>query len=307
MKKRFLLILSFIFFFLVTPAGVQAQTSRFGEMLGKQPVSKFGLLLAEELIPTPTPDLKALVQERVLGVKAKLDSQPKKLTVAVLGDSMVDVLQPDLPQLRAALRRDFPDTDLRLYNFGVGASNLEYASYRLANDYDYLGKSYPSVLSIKADILVLESFAYNNFGDSQRGLDKQWLLLGEIITKTEKLSPNTKIILAAAIAPNSTVYGDGIDGVDWPLDQKAARTTTVKKYLENLTNFANSQGYPLADAYHSSLPAIRLEPSGDWQAGMDAGGEGKLIYINAGDHLHPSGPGGELFCQEVAEEINKMY
>jgi len=285
-------ILSFVFFFLATPAGVRAETSRFGEMLGREPVSKFGLLLAEELTPTPTPDLKALVQERVLGVKAKLDSQPKKLTVAVLGDSMVDVLQPDLPQLRAALRKDFPGTDLRLYNFGVGASNLEYASYRLIHDYVYLGKHFPSVLSVKPDILVLESFAYNNFGDSQDGLDKQWLLLGEIITKTKKLSPNTKVILAATIAPNSAVYGDGIDGIDWPSDQKAARAATVKKYLENLINFANSQGYPLADAYHPST---------------DTKGEGKLVYINAGDHLHPSGPGGELFCQKLAEVISKMY
>ena len=76
------------------------------------------------------------------------------------------------------------------------------------------------------------------------------------------------------------------------MDQKLTRAQTVRSYLENMINFANSQGYSLADAYHLSL---------------DKNGEGKLEYISAADYLHPSGPGGVLFCNQVAKEIFKIY
>lgn len=284
MKKKILLFLLVIF--LVRPLRVEA-VSGFGRLMGKtrletKLVSRFGQLISSQI--------EKVVEKvsRALGV----DRASSILTVALLGDSMTDVLQPDLPQLKEALGKRFPGTKFKLYNFGVGASNMEYGLYRLTNEYDYLGKHFPSVLSVGPDVLVIESFAYNNFGDTKKGLDKQWLLLGEITTKVKELSPKTKIVLAAAIAPNSSVYGDGIDGIDWPLDQKKARVATVKRYLENLINFAHSQKYPLADAYHQS---------------MDSHGEGKLKYISTADHVHPSGPGGVLFCQQVAETVRSLY
>jgi len=272
--------------FLIRPLGAGA-VGGFGRLLGEEAsgisvFSRFGALInyqAERIVKRVS---------RALGIK----KDPRFLTVALLGDSMIDVLQPDLPQLREALRKRFPKTEFRLYNFGVGATNMEYALHRLTHEYDYQGRHFPSVLSVKPDVLVIESFAYNNFGDSQEGLDKQWLLLGEMTSRIKKLSPKTKIVLGAAIAPNSSVYGDGINGIDWPPDQKRARTITVKKYLENLINFAHSQGYPLADAYHPS---------------MDKNGEGELEYISSADHLHPSGPGKELFCRKAAEAIRSLW
>jgi hypothetical protein len=293
--KRIIAQLAFIILVSgLVPSKIWAQTSRFGLLIRQeaidysktsQPLTRLGKLL-QQSSPTPSPS----AEPQILGDKNTPAS--RKLTVAVLGDSMVDVLQPELPQLREALKKYFPETELKLYNFGVGATNLEYARYRLTNEYDYLGKRYPSVLSVKPDVLVIESFAYNNFGDSQEGLDKQWLLLAEIISQTKKLSPKTRIILAATIAPNSQVYGEGIAGIDWSAEEKKERSQTVKKYLENLIHFAQSQNYPLADAYHPS---------------MDKNGEGKLVYINAADHLHPSGPGGQLFCRQVAETIKSLF
>lgn len=290
MKKLAYIIAFLIGFGIGWPLVAKAE-SQFGKLLAEPEtqVSQFRRLLENE-IATPTP-IPASVDDnsgQVLG--AVDDSKPSKseLTIAVLGDSMVDVLQPDLPQLQPALEEYFPKTKLELFNFGVGASDLEYAVQRLTEDYVYLGSKYPAVLSVKPDVLVIESFAYNNFGYGKQGLDKQWLLIGDIITKTKELSPNTKIVLAAAIAPNSTIYGQGIDGIEWNQAERLVRADTVKEYLENIINFAHSQGYPIADAYHPSL---------------DAYGEGKPVYINAQDHLHPSGPGGELFCQKVAEAI----
>jgi len=293
--KKLVYISAFLVGFIISwPFIVQAQ-SRFGELLIDKDaqVSQFRRLLEDQVsTPTPTPDLE-LEEETEGEVLGAADSQEteSELTVAVLGDSMVDVLQPDLPQLESALKSYYPNTTFELFNFGVGASDLEYAVQRLTNEYEYLGSKYPSVLSVQPDVLVLESFAYNNFGYGQEGLDKQWLLIGEIITKTETLSPDTKIVLASTIAPNSTVYGKGIDGIQWNQAERLVRTETVKEYLQNIVNFATSQDYPLADAYHASL---------------DGYGEGKPVYINAQDNLHPSGPGGELFCQKVAEAITRL-
>ena len=295
MKKSIFIFL--FLFFLLNSRIAFARPTMFGRLLGEKVsptviLSPLGRLMEfldkKEVSPAPTLDKSG----EVLGFSINKNFTPAVLTVAMLGDSMIDVLWESLPQLRTALEKYFPDTKLNLYNFGVGASNIEYASFRLTQGYQYMGKSFPSVLSIKPDVLVLESFAYNNFGDNQKGLDKQWLLIAEIIEKTKRISPKTKIVLASTIAPNSAVYGDGIDGIDWPLDQKKTRATTVKKYLENMINFAVSQGYPLADAYHSS---------------MDVNGEGKLEYISASDNLHLSGPGGVLFCNKVAETISSLW
>jgi hypothetical protein len=269
------------------PLAVRAQI-RFSDLLVDKnaQVNQFRRLLENE-VPTPTPEPK--MNGQALGSMANKSKQV--LTIAVLGDSMIDVLQPELPQLRSALESYFPETKFELFNFGVGASDLEYAVERLTNEYEYLGSKYPSVLSVEPDILVLESFAYNNFGYGQEGLDKQWLLISDIITQIEKISPDTKIVLSATIAPNSTIYGKGIDGINWNQAERLVRTEAVKDYLENIINYAGSQGYLLADAYTPSL---------------DAYGEGKPVYINSKDNLHPSGPGGELYCRKVAETIAEL-
>ncbi|MFH1705856.1 MAG: SGNH/GDSL hydrolase family protein [Patescibacteria group bacterium] len=289
-KKGFFII--FLLSFLL-PRPAWAQMSMFGRLLregfGQETIlSRFGRLLdflnGQERDEKESPVLTA----EVLGVTVPIP----ELTVAVLGDSMVDVLRQSLPQLRTALENHFPKTKLNLYNFGVGATDMEYALFRLTNGYRYMSGSYSSVLSVNPDVLVLESFAYNNFGDSQEGLDKQWLLIAGIIDQVKKVSSKTEIVLASTIAPNSSVYGDGIDGIGWPPDQKRARAETVKKYLQNMVNFAASEGYPLADAYHSS---------------MDENGQGKLEYISTADHLHLSGPGGVLFCQKVADTIRGLW
>ena len=247
---------------------------------------KFAVLLAQN--PQP----------KVLGTETTQEEEKEKsessritgtYTIALIGDSMIDVMQPDLPQLEAALKKYYPQTQFKLLNYGVGASNIEYGLTRLTKEYTYLGREFPALLSQNPDIIVIESFAYNHWENNQAGLDRQWLALGGII-QTIKNQSQAKIILAATIAPNENTLCNGIDGINLPPDQKKEKAQTIKKYLNNLINFANSQNYPLADAYHSSL---------------DENENGKGVYINEGDHLHPSGPGGELFAEKIAEAIFK--
>lgn len=216
-----------------------------------------------------------------------LKSEIYTTTIAVLGDSMIDTLGLDIPQLQTAISKYFPQKKVKILNYGVGASNIEYALYRLTNNYEYLGKKYDSLISQNPDIIIIESFAYNNFGNSQSGIDKQWLNLGSITTIIKSKLPQTKIILAATIAPNSITFGNGIVNTNFTALDKIEQTNTIKLYLQNLINFATSKKYPLADAYHLSL----------------INNEGNPDFINTTDYLHPSTLGGEFFCDTIAKTI----
>jgi lysophospholipase L1-like esterase len=102
--------------------------------------------------------------------------------------------------------------------------------------------------------------------------------------------PHAKIIIAATIAPNATRFGDGAPGLSFSILDKWQRVTTIKKYLENAVRFAQSQHLPLADAYHASLLSD---------------GNGNLVYINSGDHIHYSDKGRALMAGQIAGAIVK--
>lgn len=221
-----------------------------------------------------------------------INQNPNKTTytLAVLGDSMVDTLGHDLPHLRALLKENFPKYSFGLLNYGQGGTDMDSGLFRLTNATTYLGVYYPPLLSYKPDILVVESFAYNHWGPELSDLNRQWLTIAKIIDTVKANSPDTQIILAASIAPNAEIYGDG--AINWSQTGKWQATQVTKAYLQNMINFATSQGYPLADAYTPSL---------------GADGNGLRKYINGGDNLHPSGDGGLLFSQKIIEAINKYH
>lgn len=216
-----------------------------------------------------------------------LNVNPIKTTyvLAVLGDSMVETLGP-LEDLHNSLKSTFPAISIALLNWGQGATDMDSGLYRLTHTTKYLGKIYPALLSFKPDILVVESFAYNPWSANQFDLDRQWLTIAKIIDTVKAKSPGTKIILAATIAPNPFTFGDGV--LNWGADLKWAKAQTIKSYLTNLVNFAASQGFPLADAYHPSLSAQ---------------GIGDSRFINSYDHLHPSKEGAKLFSEKIVDAI----
>jgi hypothetical protein len=100
--------------------------------------------------------------------------------------------------------------------------------------------------------------------------------------------PDTKVIIAATIAPNSSVFGDGAADTSFSSIDKQERVGIIKNYLESTTRFAQGQRLLLADAYHPSL-------------GND--GNGKIEFINAGDHIHYSPAGRAFFAKILAETI----
>ena len=201
---------------------------------------------------------------------------------------MVDTLGRDLPHLKALLKENYPMYSFALLNYGYGGTDMESGLFRLTNSTTYLSLPYPPLLSYKPAILVVESFAYNHWGPELSDLNRQWMTIAKIIDTIRANSPDTKIILASTIAPNSEIYGDG--ALNWSAVGKWQATQVTKAYLQNMINFATSQNYPLADAYNPSI-------------GPD--GNGLVKYINGGDNLHPSGDGGYLFSQKIIEAMKK--
>lgn len=260
------------------------------------------------LLPTPTPItvVQTTPTPQVLGIQSTIDNPPVRqasrrsnfvthgiggieevITIAVLGDSMIDTLGPSIPALHTALNQYFPGKKFNIVNYGVGASDIEYALHRLQNDYQYNGQNHPSLLSLKPDIIIVESFAYNNFGNTQTGIDRQWLALGAITSTIQKELPNTQIALAAAIAPNSLNFASGVKDIHLTNIEKIEKTKTIKAYLQNLVNFAASQKFPLANAYAQSLK----------------NGEGLPDLISPSDNLHPSLLGAQFFCDIIAKSL----
>ncbi|MFH0750118.1 MAG: SGNH/GDSL hydrolase family protein [Candidatus Gottesmanbacteria bacterium] len=227
--------------------------------------------------PTPTPQPKPIRK-----------TKQQTVTVALLGDSMMDTLGSDAPHLKNALKKIYPGTTFIIKNFGVGGANIQYGIERITNGYTYLGTSYTPLITTNPDIVVIESFGYNPFGDDQSAITTHWLLLAETIDTIKAHLPNTQIVMAATIAPNAHKFGDGAPGLAFSLEDKWKRVETIKKYLENAIRFANSEHLPLADAYHASLLSD---------------GNGNLAYINSGDYIHYSDKGRQLMADRITGTI----
>lgn len=206
--------------------------------------------------------------------------------IAVLGDSMIDTLGQGIPQLQKSLSSYYPHKKIKILNYGVGASTMEYALNRLTNNYQYLGKTVSSLVSQLPDVVIIESFAYNNFGNTQAGFDKQTSLITNIISTIHDKLPKANVLLTSTFAPNSLVFANGSEYQFTSLE-KAERTTTIKNYLQNFYNYAQDRHIPFADAYHPSLTQ----------------NEGDRVFINTKDNIHPSTYGGEFFCDTVAKAL----
>lgn len=245
-------------------------------------------------IATPTPEVLGASTEITKGSDLPKRSDPNVtrharkdfFTIAVIGDSMVDTLGPDIGGLPKKLQNTYPGVFFDVKNFGVGATNIDFGSTRLTGDYDYLGEHKSSVISQKPDVVVIESFGYNPYPFDDGALDKHWLGLATMVDIIRNNLPEAKIVIAATIAPNREVFGDGVLG--WDPEGKRRKVEEIKRYIENAVGFAGSQNLPLADVYHPSL---------------QSDGNGKLAYINPGDHIHYSVGGIDLFGRILAQTI----
>ena len=239
-----------------------------------KPDVSFGQIIVPSPTPTPIPT--------AVPTPAQLTTKKRSYTIAFLGDSMIDTLGPGLPAVQTDLNTTYPSTNFTLLNYGVGGTNIEYGIQRITSSYDYLGKHISALADSHPDIVVLESFGYNPFPVAN-SLDRYWLDLSHAVDTLRASIPGVKIVIAATIAPNASVFGDGV--LAWNPQQKQDKVTEIDSYIENAIKFAQSQHLPLVDAYHASGASIQ--------------------YINPGDHIHYSDAGRALFASKIVATITK--
>lgn len=242
-------------------------------------------LLTAEALPTPTPDPEKRPTEPLLR-----NSKKSSVTIALLGDSMMDTLGPDGAGLAAKLNATYHRTAFTVINHGVGAENIDSGLRRLTTGYRYLGTDKQSVVSERPDVVIVESFGYNPYPvpDMHDALTTHWLRLAEIVDTIRQQLPGTKIVIAATIAPNWDLFGDGAPGLSFSPEGKRTKVAEIKRYIESTIAFAKSERLPLADAYHPTL---------------DRNGNGIPSYINGGDHIHYSDRGRAFMAQTIADTL----
>lgn len=278
----FLLLTLAFFFLLPRPAAAQIPLLHY-LFTSYRPANLNLTPQPSSAAPTPKPPENSSTPA-VLGASVTLPpdasslppigGQGQIISLALLGDSMIQTIPQDT--LQKSLAQYFPAVKFDIHNLSQPAATISQAQNQL-----------PQIFNLQPDILVIESFAYNNFGNSQQGIDQQWLTLGAITSQVKTKLPSTKIVLAAAIAPNSVVFANGSQ-YHFSALEKIEKTKTIKLYLQNLVNFATSQNFTLADAYTPSLSPQN---------------EGLLPLISSTDYLHPSELGHQFFCDTLASTI----
>ena len=257
-------------------AGVMTETSTPEQSNNTAIQQSNNSTIEQSITPSPTPKPKPVKR-----------TKNKEIKIAMLGDSMTDTLGPDLPHLKNILKKTYPNTSFTMKNYGVGGTNIEYGITRITNGYTYLGTAIPALTSERPDVIIVESFGYNPI-PNESSVDRHWLAMAKVIDTIRSTLPQTKIVMAATIAPNRDRFGDGAAGLSFSAQDKLERTTVIKTYIESTIKFAASQKLPIADAYHPSL---------------DGSGNGKLTYINGGDHIHYSDAGRALISQKIAQVL----
>lgn len=275
------MFLLFFLIFLLSPRSAQAQIPLFHQLLSAYQPAHLKTIVYQ---PAPTPSVLAdsTFYQSPLDVPSTARDYPtgvggdgRVLSIALFGDSMIETLGPDLPTLVSLLQNQSQNLLIKILSHGYPSTNLEKAMTHL-----------PDILVQKPHILVVESFAYNNFGNDPTGLDKHRQLLTNLIDAVSTQSPDTKIVLAATIAPNSVIFAN--NSQNFSSLERIEKTKTIKLYLENIIKLSEATGLPLADVYHSSL---------------NRGNEGNLSFIDSTDNIHPSQKGQELFETTVAKTI----
>ena len=216
---------------------------------------------------------------------------PKKgrATIAVVGDSMVDTMGTGLPYLEKALKQYYPNMEFTLLNYGIGAENVTKVATRISTAYSYKDRQYPKVIDSGANIVIVESFAYNPIGDSDTDLDTYRHSLSQVINKAKP--PNSHLLFLATIAPLKTSFGKGPGGVNWEQDTAYVHATKIQNYLEAGISTASQQGLPIIDCYHPTLLSS---------------GEGKKELVSAHDGIHPSEAGHRYVSNAIARKIASL-
>lgn len=227
------------------------------------------------LTATPTPIPSPTLTPTPTGKPHKKNSY----TIAIYGDSMIDTMGERLEYLEHSLKASYPDVNFTLYNYGIGAQNVEMGLERWNNRLDYQDRHYPAITEVKPDIVIVGSFAYNPFSPYDR--NRHWIGLTKLVQQAQTVSPH--VYMLAEIAPLRSNFGKGPNGVNWDENTAYTHSGWIVEQLENVVGLSKTLQVPLIDVF---------DPS-----------KGHPEYTNPSDGIHPSVAGHEFTADIITNTI----
>jgi len=214
---------------------------------------------------------------------------PHDYTVILLGDSMTERLG-NTDELRGYLSKYYPKKTFEVLNYGYGATNIESIKERLLQRTDHF-RDYQAITNIDFDLIIIESFANNPLSHYElaKGLAIQNKELDDAIALIKESNPDAKIAFLATIAPNKDTYAKNT--VELSAEKRREWVAERIAYFENHIKYAKDHNIPLINTY---------------QASQDLFGNGKMIYIDYDDFIHPSPLGVIFISQKIAEGIYNL-
>lgn len=233
--------------------------------------------------PSPTPPLSAFVTITPKPTVSPSPSPEIKLSkptysIALYGDSMIDTMG-DMRYLNEAFKKKYPKTTFNLYNYGIGAQNVKHGFERLNLNFSYQGKNYDAITKIKADIIILGTFAYNPFDPHDTSTYKNYL----IPLLNQLKATGSQVYMLLEVAPLGENFGKGPQGINWPQDLTIKQSQHIEEQLQSAKITAESLEIPIIDVYTRT--------------------KGKPTYTSKDDGIHPSYDGHIFTANLIAQTI----
>jgi hypothetical protein len=212
----------------------------------------------------------------------------------MLGDSMTDTAGPDCIELKQQLEQHYPETPFELFNYGVGGTRVGYGLWRLTHEYEFRGIKYAPLVAINPDIVLLESFAYNNGsdGDFPGGLEHFRDMHYQIVA-TLRAKTGAEIVFVVTVAPDPDRFLESVSNFIFTPPPVLRRMAEERvKYLQEGLKIAAELGLPVVNVYQATLDAA--------SRGVPLG-----TFIDQNDWIHPSAAGHRLTAGLTVEIFNK--
>lgn len=212
-------------------------------------------------------------------------SKKSNYKIALYGDSMIETMGENLPVLRRSLQSKYPKITFELYNYGVGGQNVAQGLVRFDQPFTNQTRNYPPISELRPDVIILGSFAYNPYSDSEH--DRYWLELSQLEEKAKRITP--KVYQLVEIAPLSGDFGKGPNGINWSNDLRLSHAKKITNYLNNALGVAKTMRIPVIDAYAATKTDGKF---GSW------------TYTDKNDGIHPSFNGQTLTANLITSIIS---
>ncbi len=238
------------------------------------------------------PNIESVKKENnsaVLSTQTGKYKYPDDYTIILLGDSMTERLG-NSDEIRGYLSEYYPQKTIEVLNYGYGATNILSVMERLISRTEHF-RDFRPITEIDFDLILIESFGNNPLSEYPlaEGLQKQNQALDEITAVIRERNPRAKIAFLTTIAPNKENYAKS--SIDLSDEIRDKWVEERKSYIENHIKYAEDHNIPLINVYKDS---------------QDLFGDGKMIYIDDKDFIHPSPLGVIFISRKIAEQITKQ-